>query len=554
MSFGNGSRMTRHFLTVMTGVCLTLSSAAFAQNPSPPSAPAVPPPVAPVAGGVTREAQLEERIRQLESMVNRLSTQVQTISEANVASPATTVPQPGSTPAETPGPGAFETGITGVPPGLGASSTTMGGSLAPGQSITAVPAPSAKYNMPAPNRKDRLQGIFGPGFMLKTDDDEYVFQFHNLTQIDFRGYEQGGQNPVHDSFGIPRQWFMFSGRIGKPYEYFVSFAQGFDVVGPLDIFMNFNYDERIQVRLGRFKTPFTYEFFHEPIQGLISPERSLFFNNFALNRSDGVQLWGQLFEKRLDYAAGIFNTTRNSNLDFNDGKDFLSYLGYRPFLKEDDSFLQFLEVGGSMMTGNSHESPTPVVLRTQVPTAGNNIVGIPFLAFNNNVRQSGDHTFWSLHTALYRNHLSLVSEWQSGFQDYALANNLSNRTNLPVQSYYVQAGYFITGETVTNRNIVRPIKNFGFNKGEFGLGAIELTGRYNYLNLGQQVFTSGLADPNLWSNSVYTTDVGANWYLTQYTKVMLTWEHAEFGSPVQFAPGRRQINSDTFWFRFQLFF
>lgn len=528
---------------------MSAASTAFAQTPLPEvplgtSAPnaTLPAGVPPAAGmpPVTREAQLEERIRQLESMVNRLSTQVQAITPP--AGPAAAGPaSSGST-----------GGTTSADPA--AAPPAPSGPLAPGQSINAVPAASPKYNMPAPARKDRLQGTFGPGFQVKTDDDEYVLQFHNLTQIDFRGYQQGGQNPVHDTFGIPRQWFMFSGRIGKPYEYFVSFAQGFDVVGPLDIFVNFNYDARFQIRLGRFKTPFTYEFFHEPIQGLVNPERSLFFNNFALNRSDGVQAWGQLFDKRLDYAAGIFNTTRNSNLDFNDGKDFLGYLGYRPFLKEEDSFLQFLEVGGSTMTGNSHEAPVPTVLRTQVPTTGNNIIGIPFLAFNNNVRQGGDHTFWSLHAALYRNHLSLISEWQSGFQDFAPASNLSNRTHLPVQSYYVKGGYFITGETVTNRNIVRPLKEFGFHKGEFGLGAIELTGRYNYLNVGQQVFTAGLADPNLWSNSVYTTDVGFNWYPTQYTKVMLTWEHAEFGSPVQFAPGRRQINSDTFWFRFQLFF
>ena len=132
-----------------------------------------------------------------------------------------------------------------------------------------------------------MTGKFGPGFEFKTADDEFVLQFHDLTQIEFRGYQQGGQNPTHDTFALPRQWWMFSGRITKPWEYFLSFQNGFDTFSGLDMFLNAHYDDRIQIKMGRFKTPFTYEFYTEPIQGLIQPERSLFFNNFALNRSVG---------------------------------------------------------------------------------------------------------------------------------------------------------------------------------------------------------------------------------------------------------------------------
>ena len=49
----------------------------------------------------------------------------------------------------------------------------------------------------------------------------------------------------------------------------------------LDVFLDINIDPRFVVRAGRFKTPFTYEFMVEPVQGLILPERSLFFNNFG---------------------------------------------------------------------------------------------------------------------------------------------------------------------------------------------------------------------------------------------------------------------------------
>ena len=74
---------------------------------------------------------------------------------------------------------------------------------------------------------------------------------------------------------------------------------------------------------------------------------------------------------------------------------------------------------------------------------------------------SGPRNLWSLHTAYYYGGLSLYGEWQSGFQDYALTSNLNNtRTHVPVFGYYVQAGYFLTGETVTARNVIKPIRDF----------------------------------------------------------------------------------------------
>jgi phosphate-selective porin OprO and OprP len=55
-------------------------------------------------------------------------------------------------------------------------------------------------------------------------------------------------------------------------------------------------------------------------------------------------------------------------------------------------------------------------------------------------------------------------------------------------------------------------------------------------------------------NQLYTVDVGANWYWTQFIKVYLGWQHAGFGNPVLIAPGRFQAASDQFWLRFQVYF
>jgi phosphate-selective porin OprO and OprP len=508
-------------------------AAAAPRTPIPPS-PSIPA-VAAETAPLSHEAQLEERVRQLEAMVNQLSTQMQQGASR----------------------GGSGAGAAGADVGSRASAalpSTSGGPGAPGQSLPPNPAPSARFDSPATLENKKANVKFGPGFEIRTDDDEFIVQFHNLTQFEYRGYQQYGQSSVHDSFLIPRQWFMFSGRITKPIGYFVSMANGFDTFSLLDVFLDLQFDPRFVVRAGRFKTPFTYEFLVEPLQGLILPERSLFFNNFGLNRDLGVMGYGRLFANTLDYAAGIFNGARNGFVAPTDDKFFAAYANFKPFVNAEGSVLENFNIGGSVLEGNEQIVPIPAILRTNVPTTGNAVAGVPFLAFNSNVRQSGSLSFWDLHTAWYYQQLAVLAEWQSGFQDYAQTSNLAARTHLPVQSYYIEAGYLLTGETRSSVGIVKPRHPFNLKQGQFGLGAWELTGRYNFMDIGSQVFKNGLADQNLWANRLYTTNLGFNWHINQYLKFYFTWEHAEFNQPVIYAPTHRQATSDMFMARIQLYF
>ncbi len=355
---------------------------------------------------------------------------------------------------------------------------------------------------------------------------------------------------------IARQWFIFTGRLTKPFEYFVSIQENQSAFALLWTWLNIHYDDRLQFKIGRMFMPFTYEYYQVPTAFLINPERSLFGNNFNMATDIGMQAWGQLLKKRIDYAVGIYNGVRGGLIDLNDSKDLIAYMNIRPFLESDIPFLKYLNVGGSVDTGNQFNTPIPTTLRTNnnIANDASSPQGATFLSFNGNVRESGWRTLWDLHMAYYYKQLSVIGEWQSGFQDYALVNSPAARTHLPINGFYVQAGYFLTGENVTARNIVKPNRDFDIRKSKFGPGAIELAGRYSLLNIDNQVFTAGLADPNLWANRVYSIDVGVNWYLTQYIKVYMGWEHDGFNNPVVFAPGRRQTTVDQAWVRFQIFF
>ena len=437
--------------------------------------------------------------------------------------------------------------------GFGDAELTRGGTA--GLSPTAPPEATA--NMPPKAQSYTPKLKVGPGFQLSDQDEEFVLQFHNLTQVDGRFYEQGGQQFTRDTFGIPRQWFVFNGRVGKPFEYYVALAEGFDNFGLLDAFLNIHFDDRLQFKIGRYKTPYTYEFYSLPIQGLPTPERSLFFNNFGLNRSIGAMAWGQLFDGAVDYAAGIFNGSRNNFLDQADDKDLAAFINVKPFRPLGSEMFKDFNVGGSVTTGHELQPLTPINLRVEVPTSGNSAVGLPFLIYNPGTLESGTRAFWSLHASWYYQQLSLIAEWQSGYQNLARSATPLDRSQIGVQSFYVWAGYFLTGETVSSRGMVKPIRNFDLRRGREGLGAIELVGRYNYMDIDDQVFTGGFADPSLWTDRLYTVDVGVNWHWNEYIKVFAGWEHDVFANPVLYRTqpfDQFQLTSDLFWFRFQVYF
>lgn len=525
-------------LIVLAG---TSPTALFGQSPPPvplanPDVAAAPEPF----DAVGDTDSLEARVRQLETMLDaslRSRSERESELEARVR----------QLEAQLVGAGASSTPAN--PPGVVTQPTPAGRSAG-------SPPPDAQMP-PPPMNVGPMNVKFGPGFQLADEDEEFVLQFHNLTQVDGRFYEQGDMDRAQDTFGIPREWFIFNGRLTKPFEYYVAINQGFDNISLLDAFLNIHYDDRLQLKAGRYKTPFTYEFYALPVQGLITPERSQFFNNYGLNRDVGLMAWGQLFDKRLDYAVGIFNGARNGFLDIDgDSKDVVAYVNFTPFLKSDIEALQHFQFGGSLDAGNQDEPQFPNVLRLNVPTQANAIIGQVFLAYEPDVYESGTRALWSMHAAWYYRQLSLIAEWQSGYENLAFADTRYNRARVPVSSFYVQAGYFLTGEHVTARNVVKPLRPFDVRKGKHGPGAFELATRYNLLDIGDEVFTAGFADPDLWTDRVQTIDLGVNWYLNRYVKIYMGWQRGIYGSPVLFAtnPNRFENDTDLWWFRFQVYF
>ncbi|MBX6314044.1 MAG: hypothetical protein IRY99_14180 [Isosphaeraceae bacterium] len=290
-----------------------------------------------------------------------------------------------------------------------------------------VPLLDTMPKKPGPAKRP-TKSFFGPGFEWTTDDGEFLLQVHNETQVDYRGFLDESRTSVaglpkfpNSGIYIPRERLFFMGRITKPLEYYVSTNAFFGSFNLLDAFLNVRYDNRLMFKFGRFKPPFPYEFFGISNQDLIAPERSLFAVNFGGGRQLAGMLWGELFDKRLDYAVALTDGLRNSYGDFNGGKDVAAFFNYKPFLQTESlDFLRHLNVGGSVMAGQEDNPLVPFGLFTAstFPT-GRGSPGVlnaspAFLLFNEGVRERGPRALWSLHLSYFYRGLSLLGGWNSG--------------------------------------------------------------------------------------------------------------------------------------------
>ncbi|HWA08738.1 MAG TPA: porin [Opitutaceae bacterium] len=88
-----------------------------------------------------------------------------------------------------------------------------------------------------------------------------------------------------------------------------------------DAYLNWNRYDFANIKVGQFKTPFGYEQLYADPR-LLTIERTLVNDRLTASRQLGVQVAGDLLDKRLSYATGLFNGT-GVNTSANDNDKFM---------------------------------------------------------------------------------------------------------------------------------------------------------------------------------------------------------------------------------------
>jgi phosphate-selective porin OprO/OprP len=395
---------------------------------------------------------------------------------------------------------------------------------------------------------------FEDGLKVTSPDDRFWVQFHNLTQVEGRFFSPIG-DPLTNSFDIPRQRFYFQGGVEKDFEFVSVLNRGYGSLDILDAYINYKFSPEFNVRAGRTKTPFSHEYYKIAESDLIAPERSVFVGNLSTNRQIGVMAYGKVLDERLEYAAGLFNGPHRSFQDFNTFKNPFLYFDAQPFLHGSSDFVRHLHLTAAGSYGQENDPLEPNELHTandETTNSAVNNLSPTFLAFNPAATQVGETAFWSSEAVWYWKNFTSLSAHNGGFITYAQPNQPSTR--VPYQGFSVAGTWFPTGEHITSRKDVTPLKNFNLRDPWNNPGAVEALARVGYLRAGEQVFDNGLVNRALWSNDATVVDVGANWYLNRYVRLFFDWQYARFGSPVQISPTRFTRDTNLFWIRTQLFY
>ena len=404
-----------------------------------------------------------------------------------------------------------------------------------------------------------LRAVFDEGFGLKSFDDQFQLRIRSLTQIDGKVFSPSDQEPARSGIYIPRFRIYFEGQLTDVFEYELSLQRSvegfFDV---LDANVNFVKSEEFQVRVGRSLVPYSYAWYDHLEQYYITPERGLFALNFGLARQAGVFAHGKLYEKQLGYAVGATFGQLSGLADTNTTRDGLAYLNFKPFLfSERFSWLRFLNIGGSLAIGQQAFESSPLPLRTSIQTSENDeaaqAASAILLEYEPDVVAKGERLQGALHAALYSGPVSVEAECYAARFGMA-AHPGGPVVGVPIFGYDVTVASFLTGETIQKRETVVPLRPI--TRSGTGHGAVEVFGRYSNLQLGNQVFSAELANPNDWTNNAAITDIGFNWYLNRFVRLTFDWQHSMYASPVLLNRQKdlRSTTNDLFWVRCQLYF
>ena len=403
-----------------------------------------------------------------------------------------------------------------------------------------------------------IKTTIGNGLRFDSPDGEFQLQFHNLTQAELRNFPgAGGQSPLKTQFFIPRQRWYFTGRATKNVEFYTVINRGYGSLDLLDAFINFNYDPRFQFRVGRTKTPTSYEYYQIAEGDLIAPERSLFIGNLAGNRQEGFMLHGQIFEKSAEYAAGVFNGPRRSFGDFNNDKDLFLFYNMRPFQNTEADRPEILQRRRRVQLRTRAEPhPAGRACDRQRPDGVEHRVALADVL---HVQQQRHRERLARPLVdldrLVLQELQRPGRIRRDEPGLLVQQRQPARTRIPFEGFSVTPYYFLTGERITRRVDVKPDRDFGIKNGRItGPGAVEIYSRFSALNLGHDVFTAGFADRNLWTNQRLRRRHGIELVLEPLYENLLRLPVFRLRQPRLQRQESFASHYNLLWLRFQLFF
>jgi phosphate-selective porin OprO/OprP len=354
-------------------------------------------------------------------------------------------------------------------------------------------------------------GAAADGFTVESADGESWLRITAYAQADGRFLLGDAEEAAIDTFLLRRVRPILQATLARRFDVAVvpDFGGGQAVLQ--DAYVDARLAPAFRLRAGKFKAPFGLERLQSG-SNLLFVERAL-PTSIAPNRDVGIQVHGEVARGRLAYALALQNGAPDGgsvDTDANDGKDVVLRLFALPLKGRTHG----PQVGlGLAVSSGTQRGPAPSY---RSPAQQ------PFFSYAAGVVADGPRRRVSPQAYVYAGAFGLVAEYARSRQRLARE---SDRLDAANGAWQVAASFFLTGEKA-GWSAVSPSRPFEPSKNQWG--ALEVAVRAHGLDVDDDVFAKGLADPARAASKAVAWTVGLNWHLNRNVKYAVNFERTRF--------------------------
>ena len=404
------------------------------------------------------------------------------------------------------------------------------------------PLPPGETPKEATPRAGPSLSVGSSGFTMRSADSNFVLRLRGLLQVDSRWYVDDGGIEDNDGFVLRRARPILEGTVFRDFEF--RFTPEFGTSTPVirDAWLNYQYDEAAQLRMGKMKPPGGLERW-QAVANVPFIERAM-VSDLWPSRDLGVMFHGELWRsdeadaRRLDaggsfyYALGAFNGVGDGraagNSDFDGDTEVAARLLVHPFLKTEVTPLRLLGLGlggtygkttgvNGLPDDRSYTTEGQQDFFTYLNGNGTTPVTANVIA-NGHHWRLGPQAYW------YWGPFGLQGEYGLSSQELQRQDGLLTTDRLTHQGWSVAASWLLTGEDAGFRSIT-PKKSF--DPKAAGWGALQLLGRYSVLDIDNDAFPN-FADPAESATKATAWGLGLNWFLNRNVRTSLNFIRTDF--------------------------
>jgi phosphate-selective porin OprO/OprP len=300
-----------------------------------------------------------------------------------------------------------------------------------------------------------------------------------------------------------------------------------------DAYVTGRFRPEFQVTAGKFKSPVGLERI-QSANDMRFVARG-FPTSLAPNRDLGLQVGGNLYAERINYAFAYLNGSNDGgsseafgDVDLNDDKEYAARVFAQPFIESDSFVLRGLGFGiAGTYTDQAGTAAQPLLPSFRTPAQA---TFFRYRAGTTPTIADGERTriapqfYWSV------GRFGLLGEYTEVSQDVSRTTPAegTRSSSVDTTAWQLAAHWFLTGEEQAFRGF-KPNSTFSLENGTWG--AFELAARYHELSIDDSAFAGGAlsyADPAASARKASGYTLGLNWYLSQNLKWVLDYEHTSF--------------------------